>query len=335
MKKGTYIKAFLIISSVALVTLTMWKVVAQPSSDLPKRSDSSAQRSVYSEQSVELMANAGSGASLSVTNEMTLEELAKYNGKNGQPSYIAVDGIIYDVSQISAWSKGTHMGYSAGGDLTEAFKSSPHAMSILDNAVIIGKLVAFKAAQTDQPNGTTVTAPDQTDNRVNGQAAQPKEADTSSYPVFSLVELEKYNGKNGQPAYIAVDGIVYDVSALGSWRNGSHQGYAAGADLTQAFATSPHSQSILNNADIIGILEGTKITGNELASLITSSNTTGNGETNVAFDDDEDENDENDEDDEDDEDDDDDNGDYEDDDDEDDDDDDDHDDDDEHDGDDD
>ena len=36
--------------------------------------------------------------------ELTLEELAKFNGKDGNPAYVAVDGIIYDVSASPAWS---------------------------------------------------------------------------------------------------------------------------------------------------------------------------------------------------------------------------------------
>jgi hypothetical protein len=33
----------------------------------------------------------------------TLEELATYNGQNGQPAYIAVEGVVYDVSNSSRW----------------------------------------------------------------------------------------------------------------------------------------------------------------------------------------------------------------------------------------
>lgn len=33
--------------------------------------------------------------------ELTLEELAAYDGKDGNPAYIAVDGVIYDVTDVS------------------------------------------------------------------------------------------------------------------------------------------------------------------------------------------------------------------------------------------
>jgi len=74
--------------------------------------------------------------------ELTIEELAMYNGKEGNPAYIAVDGIIYDVSDIAKWKDGEHNGYSAGQDLTEAIKTkSPHGVSKLNNLNVIGKIV--------------------------------------------------------------------------------------------------------------------------------------------------------------------------------------------------
>lgn len=34
---------------------------------------------------------------------ITRDELAKYNGQAGQPAYVAVEGVIYDVSAKPAW----------------------------------------------------------------------------------------------------------------------------------------------------------------------------------------------------------------------------------------
>lgn len=74
--------------------------------------------------------------------ELTLEELAKYNGKDGQPAYIAVDGKIYDVSKHPAWKDGGHNGFEAGKDLTEQIKDiSPHGVSKLADVPEVGKLV--------------------------------------------------------------------------------------------------------------------------------------------------------------------------------------------------
>lgn len=55
--------------------------------------------------------------------QFTLEELSKYNGANGMPAYVAVDGIVYDFSMVPAWGGGTHFGLYAGKDLTKEFNA--------------------------------------------------------------------------------------------------------------------------------------------------------------------------------------------------------------------
>lgn len=72
----------------------------------------------------------------------TVEELAKFNGKDGNPAYIAVNGIVYDVTNNAAWAAATHFGLTAGKDLTEEFASC-HAgqQQILGKLKIVGRLV--------------------------------------------------------------------------------------------------------------------------------------------------------------------------------------------------
>lgn len=81
------------------------------------------------------------GASEGSNLELTLEQLAAYNGKDGNPGYIAVDGVIYDVSGSSKWKDGEHNGYAAGKDLTEFISKSPHGASVLSKMTVVGKLV--------------------------------------------------------------------------------------------------------------------------------------------------------------------------------------------------
>lgn len=77
------------------------------------------------------------------TLELTLDQLKQYDGKNGNPAYVAVDGIIYDVTNVKAWKNGEHNGYSAGNDLTDIIKNkSPHGVKNLEGLPIVGKLVA-------------------------------------------------------------------------------------------------------------------------------------------------------------------------------------------------
>ena len=75
--------------------------------------------------------------------ELTLEQLKQYDGKNGNPAYVAVDGIIYDVTNVAKWKNGEHNGYSAGNDLTDIIKNkSPHGVKNLEGLPVVGKLVA-------------------------------------------------------------------------------------------------------------------------------------------------------------------------------------------------
>jgi predicted heme/steroid binding protein len=71
---------------------------------------------------------------------LTLEELTKYDGKGENPGYIAVDGIIYDISKVPQWAGGMHRGFSAGHDVTEDINNSPHGVSRLKGIPIVGML---------------------------------------------------------------------------------------------------------------------------------------------------------------------------------------------------
>ncbi|MCY6356243.1 cytochrome b5 domain-containing protein [Clostridium sp. ZS2-4] len=76
----------------------------------------------------------------------------------------------------------------------------------------------------------------------------------STQQTFTLRELAKFNGKNGNPAYIAVDGIVYDVTFEAVWAGGKHFGLEAGNDLSNEFKKCHEDQSILIKLKKIGVL---------------------------------------------------------------------------------
>lgn len=74
--------------------------------------------------------------------KLTLEELSEYDGKDGNKAYVAVDGIIYDVTGLNSWTNGMHNGAAAGKDLTDEIKNdSPHGTSKLSKAEKVGKLI--------------------------------------------------------------------------------------------------------------------------------------------------------------------------------------------------
>jgi len=71
--------------------------------------------------------------------------------------------------------------------------------------------------------------------------------------TFNQVELAKYNGQDGQPAYVAVDGVVYDVSGVAAWAGGKHHGNLAGQELTEIIdSKSPHGRKVLQNLAVVG-----------------------------------------------------------------------------------
>ena len=73
--------------------------------------------------------------------------------------------------------------------------------------------------------------------------------------IFTLEELSTYDGNDGRPAYVSVDGIVYDLTNSGAWRNGRHNGFTAGKDLTEEINNvSPHGVKNLEGIPIVGKL---------------------------------------------------------------------------------
>ena len=70
----------------------------------------------------------------------TLEDLARFNGRLGMPAYVAVNGIVYDVTGYSNWGQGTHYDMVAGTDVTDGYKRC-HNHSILERLNIVGRLV--------------------------------------------------------------------------------------------------------------------------------------------------------------------------------------------------
>ena len=73
--------------------------------------------------------------------EFTIQELARFNGKNGNPAYVAVNNIVYDVTNNAAWAAASHFGLVAGKDLTSEFVSCHAGQTILSKLKVVGKLI--------------------------------------------------------------------------------------------------------------------------------------------------------------------------------------------------
>ena len=234
------------------------------------------------------------GSAVSLAEEkpllLSLEELAVFNGKDGKPAYVAVDGVIYDVTALAPWKNGDHNGFEAGNDLTREIKEvSPHGVVKLENAVNIGRLrVDLTLAQLKGFNGKdgkpayvavdgiiydmTASLPWKNGSHNGFEAGNDLTAaikEKSPHGVGKLAnvveigrvvlelspeQLKGFNGKDGKPAYVAVDGVIYDVTSSSAWAGGEHKGLEAGLDVSAAFKDSPHDISTLDKVVRIGIL---------------------------------------------------------------------------------
>jgi predicted heme/steroid binding protein len=78
---------------------------------------------------------------------------------------------------------------------------------------------------------------------------------TPKLKEFTLEELAKYNGKDVKTAYVAYQGIVYDVSNSDLWKNGDHKGHHAGKDLTEEISKAAHGPGVLTGFPVVGTLK--------------------------------------------------------------------------------
>lgn len=69
------------------------------------------------------------------------EELSRFNGRAGAPSFIACYGKVYDVSSSFLWQNGVHQVlHAAGEDLTAGLYEAPHEEDLLDSFPLVGTL---------------------------------------------------------------------------------------------------------------------------------------------------------------------------------------------------
>nr|WP_285874959.1 cytochrome b5 domain-containing protein [Halalkalibacter oceani] len=97
-----------------------------------------------------------------------------------------------------------------------------------------------------------------TDEGVETEEVETEEVETEGDQVFTLEELGEYDGQDGNDAYVAVDGVVYDVTNVEQWAGGEHApagGLVAGDDYTEEIEKAPHGTDVLEDLPIVGTLE--------------------------------------------------------------------------------
>lgn len=137
-------------------------------------------------------------------------------------------------------------------------KKSTYVLSLL--ALVISTSMMLSACSA-KPAAASVAA--ETSSQIVQEVSTTAESTSApavtetTEKTFTLEELATYTGKDGTAAYVAVDGVVYDVSNVRKWRNGSHQdGIVAGVDLTNLMSQSPHGLKVLSEAVRVGVLAG-------------------------------------------------------------------------------
>jgi len=215
----------------------------------------------------------------------SLDTLSLFNGRDGQPGYVAYEGRVYDVSE--AWPTGSHRGGMAGTDITEAMGDAMHGTRVFDDLPHVGYLaanlwsadeLAYYDGQEDQPPyvevdgivydvsatwprgthrgysaGTEITAP--IAGAPHGLGVLDKLPVVGAVVPYVLTaeELSVYDGKGDNRGFIAVNGVIYEVTE--TWSDGTHRGFEAGNDITEAIADSAHGLSVLAKLPIVGRLD--------------------------------------------------------------------------------
>jgi predicted heme/steroid binding protein len=90
---------------------------------------------------------------------LTREELARCNGGDGAPAYIAYEGTVYDITHSFLWQKGRHQVlHRAGEDLTGSLDQAPHGPDLLHRVPVVGILVEDESRDSQPLGGVGVSA---------------------------------------------------------------------------------------------------------------------------------------------------------------------------------
>jgi len=72
--------------------------------------------------------------------EYSRSYLALRNGQDKPEIWVALHGIIYEVTRSRLWRDGKHYEHWAGQDLTDELKDAPHDAKVFEKFKVIGKL---------------------------------------------------------------------------------------------------------------------------------------------------------------------------------------------------
>lgn len=72
---------------------------------------------------------------------------------------------------------------------------------------------------------------------------------------YTKSQLALRNGHDKPEVWIAYKGKIYDVSRSRLWHIGTHYEHWAGQDLTDELPDAPHTETVFDKFEVIGILK--------------------------------------------------------------------------------
>ena len=121
-------------------------------------------------------------------------ELAEFDGQGDNKAYIAVNDVIYDVTDQEI--KDGHYGdYKVG-------------VNTLYNVLLLGEDEALK----DLPIVGVLEMVEETEEPAEEVAEEDSQDENEDLPAINQKELAEFDGQDGRKAYIGVNDIIYDVT---------------------------------------------------------------------------------------------------------------------------
>lgn len=72
--------------------------------------------------------------------------------------------------------------------------------------------------------------------------------------TYSRQQLALRNGQDKPQIWVAFEGKIYDVTSSRLWHNGKHYEHWAGQDLTNELKDAPHTRTVFERFEVVGIL---------------------------------------------------------------------------------
>ena len=73
-------------------------------------------------------------------------------------------------------------------------------------------------------------------------------------PLYTRAQLALRNGQDKPQIWVALHGVIYEVTESRLWRNGKHYEHWAGQDLTDELKDAPHTEKVFDKFKPVGRL---------------------------------------------------------------------------------